>query len=87
MLATVGGTVGAIGLYVLIQIQKPWLLRHAWMAGVASVGLAAGTLALTSVDAGMRGRHMGVFSSALAVASSLIGWCTPRFSQFETPRP
>ena len=52
------------------------MLRHAWMAGVAGVCLAAGVLAL-GVATGVGARYVSVFSSALAVASSLTGWCTP----------
>ena len=75
------GMVGATSLcLVLFEMEEhsDWLLRHAWMAGVAGVGLAAGVLAL-GVAMGVGARYVSVFSSALAVASSLIGWCTPRF--------
>ena len=71
--------VGATSLcLVLIEMNEhsDWLLRHAWMAGLAGVCLAAGVLAL-GVATGVGARYVSVFSSALAVASSLTGWCTP----------
>ena len=68
--------VGAVAIVTIVETKKPWLFRHAWTAGVAGSGLAAGVLAL-AVATGEGAQFVSVFSSALAAVCSLLGWCTP----------
>ena len=75
-LSPTGAAVGAIAIFAIVETKKPWLLRHAWTAGVAGSGLAAGVLAL-AVATGEGAQFVSVFSSALATVCSLLGWCTP----------
>ena len=67
--------VGAVAIVTIVETKKPWLFRHAWTAGVAGSGLAAGVLAL-AVATGEGAQFVSVFSSALATVCSLLGWCT-----------
>ena len=74
-LSPAGAAVGAGAIVAIVETKKPWLFRHAWTAGAAGSGLAAGVLAL-AVATGEGAQFVSVFSSALATVCSLLGWCT-----------
>ena len=69
-----GGTSLAIGVFVFLESNKPWLLREAWKGGVLVAPLSALLMALALATGAGWAQWVALVSAAVGVVAALAGW-------------